>query len=765
MPPENPPLDPVAVPDSVTLFGQAASLVDVLANDVDPSGGLLSVQRADPLAANQLDVAVVNGRWLRISARQGALSPNPQIVRYTISNGRRSGIPGQVVVSQRPPPDGQHPGHPERRRHRARRHLAGHPRARQRLQPVRGTLTLVSDGAGRAVRQSRRAARRRARWSHGCGVRGRPHGALRRADRARRADSGSRSATRSPTSRARPRRARSRSRCSRCAPGTTTRPSRRSLEGRTVSGDTVKLRLPGYGVDPDGDAGHHPGPRLCPRAGSGQSGSAPTPSTTPPTPAASAPTSSPTAITDTLGAIVDRDRAGLDRATRAAAAAAGRPRRDHRRAGTHRPSSTCWPTTWSPPAAASRSAWSTRRRASRCAPRPVRSRSRARPRRARRPQRRGRLPDHRRPRQPRRRTMTLRTRQAYNNPPIVSDAFGAAGDGGTVTVDVLSAGTEASGSTSGAYDPDGPFEDLRVADVYAPQGIATSVAGGRITVERAEQPMVVPFRVEDADGGAATGSLYVPAASSGLPFVRPDALIRLDPGDEASSRSWPTTSSTPSGGPSPSRSKSRMWASPQHRARRRRHRRRHLPVRAAAHRTPAPAAVVFEVTTGTSVDDPDGRRGDPFGARAGGRDPAHPALPRRPASRCRRRSRCASTSAPLCHVWTADPAQADGLPTRRPSTTDSDDADRSHAGRRRHRRGDRGRVGTRPATQAPCGSRPTAATPGAIRIRVVRTPPPSLAPIRVSTLKAGRDPDHRPGSLPDARSQQPRADRRRRRAS
>ena len=135
--PENPPLDPVAVPDSVTLFGQAASLVDVLANDVDPSGGLLSVQRADPLADNQLDVAVVSGRWLRICARQGQLSPNPQIVRYTISNGQRSGIPGQVVVSQRPAAGGQHAGHPERRGHRARGHVPGDPRARQRLQPVR----------------------------------------------------------------------------------------------------------------------------------------------------------------------------------------------------------------------------------------------------------------------------------------------------------------------------------------------------------------------------------------------------------------------------------------------------------------------------------------------------------------------------------------------------------------------------------------------------------------------------------------------------
>ena len=32
------------MPDSVTLFGQAATLVDVLANDVDPTGGLLVVQ-------------------------------------------------------------------------------------------------------------------------------------------------------------------------------------------------------------------------------------------------------------------------------------------------------------------------------------------------------------------------------------------------------------------------------------------------------------------------------------------------------------------------------------------------------------------------------------------------------------------------------------------------------------------------------------------------------------------------------------------------
>src|SRR4029078_3783191 len=93
--------------------GQAASLVDVLANDVDPSGGLLSVQRAGGLADNQIDVAVVAGRLLRLSARQGQLTPNPQVVRYTISNGYRSGVAGQVVVSQRPAPADDTPGTPQ----------------------------------------------------------------------------------------------------------------------------------------------------------------------------------------------------------------------------------------------------------------------------------------------------------------------------------------------------------------------------------------------------------------------------------------------------------------------------------------------------------------------------------------------------------------------------------------------------------------------------------------------------------------------------
>ncbi len=45
--PERPPDEPVAMPDTALISGQRAVLVDVLRNDLDPAGGLLTVQGAD----------------------------------------------------------------------------------------------------------------------------------------------------------------------------------------------------------------------------------------------------------------------------------------------------------------------------------------------------------------------------------------------------------------------------------------------------------------------------------------------------------------------------------------------------------------------------------------------------------------------------------------------------------------------------------------------------------------------------------------------
>ncbi len=177
--------DPIAMPDALTVYGQSAAIVDVLANDLDPAGGLLAVQRAVADDPGQLDVAIIDGRWLRISARQGSLAPNPQLVSYTISNGTRSGVEGEVSVSLRPVPKDNSPITAADRVDGACRHLGDRAGARQRPLAVRRPALPArrrrrgSPGGARGRRADRREGGR------GPGLRHRPHGALRRARRPR----------------------------------------------------------------------------------------------------------------------------------------------------------------------------------------------------------------------------------------------------------------------------------------------------------------------------------------------------------------------------------------------------------------------------------------------------------------------------------------------------------------------------------------------------------------------------------------------------
>jgi hypothetical protein len=96
------PEPPVAMPDNAVLRGQAPNVVDVLANDFDPSGAVLVVQQATPVTSGQLQVAIVQGHWLRINALTPTLSPNPQLVRYTIADGVAPPTVGEVTVTQLP---------------------------------------------------------------------------------------------------------------------------------------------------------------------------------------------------------------------------------------------------------------------------------------------------------------------------------------------------------------------------------------------------------------------------------------------------------------------------------------------------------------------------------------------------------------------------------------------------------------------------------------------------------------------------------------
>lgn len=92
---------PVAVRDIALLPQLGETLVDLLANDVDPSGGVLVVQsvRVDgvPISAQLLE-----RRVLRLSDTQGLTSETT--ISYTVSNGRYTET-GQVVIIPVPPPD------------------------------------------------------------------------------------------------------------------------------------------------------------------------------------------------------------------------------------------------------------------------------------------------------------------------------------------------------------------------------------------------------------------------------------------------------------------------------------------------------------------------------------------------------------------------------------------------------------------------------------------------------------------------------------
>jgi large repetitive protein len=730
--PENPPLDPVAVPDSTTLFGQAASLVDVLANDVDPSGGLLSVQRAWALSDNQLDVAVVNGRWLRISARQGELSPNPQVVRYTISNGQRSGIAGQVVVSQRPPPADNTPVvQNDDVTVRAGTALAI-PVLDNDFSPSGGTLSLVSDGvSGSSGRLDVEHVGGEARGATGAAfVAGRTvryvaptnlSGPKDFTIRYQVADEQGETATGKVRVTVLPVQA-----------DNNNPPEPPVVEGRTVSGDTVKLRLPGYGVDPDGDAvtilGLDSAPSygrvtrigansieytaypdsvgtdeftydITDSLGATATGTARV-SITPP-----GPPQPPLAVADAITVAPGRS-AVVDVLANDLVA----------------PSSRVTLTLVDPPAGVTtRSTTGPIEIAA-----PVTARKNL--------QGRSldivyRITDGLESSQA---TLTLRTAEGYNNPPIVSDAFGATGNGRTVTADVLSAGTATSGSTSGAYDPDGPFEDLKVADVYAPPGIATRINGGRITVERGARPLVVPFRVEDADGGAATGSLYVPAANSGLPYVKSDAQIQLKPGAEVKERLTDFVVN-PSGGPVDFTLKSRMWPSPAPEVSSTITGDGRFTVR-AARGYEGPGAVVFEVMTSTSLNDPNA-------IKATLSVPVQVGVTR-PILRCPhdpidvpQAESVRVDLAALCHVWTADPGATAGLDWSAAfdDGTKGLDAAEPQGGVVQVTASDSAVVGDTDSLRVAAGN----SAADLVTFRVVRTPPPSLAPIRISTLKAG----------------------------
>lgn len=512
--------EPIAMPDTLTVYGQAPGIVDVLANDLDPAGGLLVVQRAVSDRAGQLDVAIVDGRWLRISAASPDIAPVTQTVSYTISNGTSSAVRGEVVVTQRPAPADNTPiTVSDKVVVRAGGAVAA-PVLDNDVSPAGDRLTLLNDltssdtpgqlavvapidvtgDVGKAF-VSGRVVRYVA-----------PEKVTERDTytvtyiaqnlEGKRAD-GALKVTVVP------------------ADDPNDAPEPPTLEGRVVSGDTVKVRVPGVGVDRNGDAVTVTGITSAPRLGRIE--------------AVGGNFLEYEAYPRTVGtdeftySVVDSQGAFATGTVRVAVVEPGQPQpplavEDRL---TVEPGRTA---TFDPLANDFIAAGDSVEVEILDGPDGARL-----------------DPDTnlvtvQAPDSPEapptvlvyrvtngidesRATMTLTTAADYDNPPIVYDAFGRADDSGSVVVDVL----------EGAYDPDGAAEDLEVVEVSGDPS-ARVVDGVQVRADRGEVPKVLPFQVRDADGATAAASVYIPPTGDGLPYVLPGSLIELDSGDSTTGK-------------------------------------------------------------------------------------------------------------------------------------------------------------------------------------------------------------------------------------
>jgi len=93
---------PVVVADTALLPAGGSTLVDVLANDTDPAGGVLVVQSVRVPDDSGLSVAVLGHQMLRLTETRRLAEA--VVLEYTVSNGTETAT-GEVRVLPVPPPD------------------------------------------------------------------------------------------------------------------------------------------------------------------------------------------------------------------------------------------------------------------------------------------------------------------------------------------------------------------------------------------------------------------------------------------------------------------------------------------------------------------------------------------------------------------------------------------------------------------------------------------------------------------------------------
>jgi large repetitive protein len=100
---------PVAVLDSTVVTVGRPSLVDVLANDIDPENNVLVLESVSVQDRPDIDVSVSENRSVRVLAKTASVdSSAPFVATYRISNGR-SEVDGNLVVQVVEPSDKDQP--------------------------------------------------------------------------------------------------------------------------------------------------------------------------------------------------------------------------------------------------------------------------------------------------------------------------------------------------------------------------------------------------------------------------------------------------------------------------------------------------------------------------------------------------------------------------------------------------------------------------------------------------------------------------------
>ncbi|MDR2929539.1 MAG: fibronectin type III domain-containing protein [Propionibacteriaceae bacterium] len=90
----------IAMPDTALVHGTVAATVDVLSNDHDSAGSVLTVTSATPVNPDRIQVVVVEGRWLRVRMLSSAVLAAQAQVTYAVSNGLGQQATGVVDVTQ-----------------------------------------------------------------------------------------------------------------------------------------------------------------------------------------------------------------------------------------------------------------------------------------------------------------------------------------------------------------------------------------------------------------------------------------------------------------------------------------------------------------------------------------------------------------------------------------------------------------------------------------------------------------------------------------